>query len=105
MATSSPVPRLVVTAALPFLPCPSSPAVVAAVLVLVLVFCSGDCKDMRFEGFGAAAVGREMVAAVRYASGTTSISKKSKQEELRNVACGSEALYGGAGGSKDMFLL
>jgi hypothetical protein len=41
-------------------------------------------------------------AAIRFASGTTSISRKSKHDELRNVAWGSLALYGGSGVSKDI---
>lgn len=34
--------------------------------------------------------------------GTISISRRSKQDELKNVAYGSEALYGGSGVSKDI---
>lgn len=38
----------------------------------------------------------------RYARGTSSMSKKSRHEELKKVAVGSEALYGGTMGSRDM---
>jgi len=41
-------------------------------------------------------------AASRWAMGTSSMSRKSRQLAFRKVACGSEALYGGRGVSKDI---
>jgi hypothetical protein len=38
----------------------------------------------------------------RYASGTSSMRRKSRHEELRKLALGSEALYGGITGSSDI---
>ena len=98
-----PTPRLVgFCLLLTFLPCPcacacacasappplpspptASPAVGAAVFVPAL---DSDFKVTR--GGGAVVT----AAAVRYARGTTSINRKSKQDEFRNVAWGSEAL-------------
>lgn len=85
---------------------PAVPVVLPAVVSTVLRFTSVAVPD----SFGMLAYpagpsrSRSLESssfASRYASGTSSISRRSRHDVFTNVAVGSDALYGGAGVSKE----